>query len=272
MSGDADELTRSREVLLDALSALGDHADNVVVVGAHAVYLRTLDVELAVAPLTSDSDLLLDARNLAPEPLIESAMTAAGFRMRRTKDPGCWESPDGVPVDLMVPETIAGKGRRRAADIEPHCHRVARRSKGLEAALVDRSRTVVPSLAADDRPSIVANVAGPMALIVAKQHKIHERLGSTRLSAKDAHDVYRLLVAVDTPVLVQLARVLLAHPLSAEVTREAIGHLGALFAAGPDARGSAMAGEAEAGVGDPDVVAASTAALAADLLDAIGTT
>ena len=42
-----------------------------------------------------------------------------------------------------------------------------------------------------------------------------------------------------------------------------------MFAAGPEALGSVMAGRAEAGVGEPDIVAASVAALADDLLLAL---
>ena len=54
------------------------------------------------------------------------------------------------------------------------------------------------------------------------------------------------------------------------MTREALDLLAELFAAGPDAAGSDMAGRAEEGVGDPEVVAASTAVLAADLLTTLG--
>jgi hypothetical protein len=43
-----------------------------------------------------------------------------------------------------------------------------------------------------------------------------------------------------------------------------------LFAAGPDTLGSSMAGRAEEGVGDPEVVAASVAVLARELLEALG--
>lgn len=36
-----DLLVRSRAALLDALEALEDHRDSVIVVGAQAIYLRT---------------------------------------------------------------------------------------------------------------------------------------------------------------------------------------------------------------------------------------
>jgi len=43
-----------------------------------------------------------------------------------------------------------------------------------------------------------------------------------------------------------------------------------MFAAGPEALGSAMAGRAEEGVGEPEKVSASVALLAADLLRTLG--
>lgn len=73
-------------------------------------------------------------------------------------------------------------------------------ARGLEAALVDSSRKSIGALdpAADPREFIVA-VAGPAALLVAKIHKLHDRIDTPgRLNNKDAHDVYRLLRAIET--------------------------------------------------------------------------
>ena len=47
----------ARQILLDALVALAPHGDAVIVVGAQAVYLRTNETELAIAPYTTDGDL-----------------------------------------------------------------------------------------------------------------------------------------------------------------------------------------------------------------------
>ena len=113
-------------------------------------------------------------------------------------------------------------------------------------------------------------MAGPTALLIAKLHKIHDRVDApSRLDNKDAHDIYRLLRAVDTDVLVEVSGRLLDEEVSAEVTRDALGYLGELFAEGPDARGSVMAGAAEELVGDPIAVAESVALLAQDLLAAL---
>ncbi len=61
----------------------------------------------------------------------------ASFGFTLCEPPGRWVSPDGVYVDLMVPDALAGPGSR-GARLGPHGRRVARRAKGLEAALVDR--------------------------------------------------------------------------------------------------------------------------------------
>lgn len=134
-----DELpVRVRNALLDALEALDEHRDSVVVVGAQAVYLHTGAADVALAEATKDSDLALDTRRLEDEPLIEQAMRAAGFHQDLVKaQPGAWLSRDGIPVDLMVPEALAGSSGRRAARIDPHARDAARRAVGLEAAVVD---------------------------------------------------------------------------------------------------------------------------------------
>lgn len=54
----------ARAVLLDALQALGDQVDGVVVVGAQAIYLRTGDLQLRTAAYTTDADLALSPPRL----------------------------------------------------------------------------------------------------------------------------------------------------------------------------------------------------------------
>ncbi len=89
------------------------------------------------------------------------------------------------------------------------------------------------------------------------------------MNDKDAHDVYRLLVACSTHDLADAFRRLLSHDLAGSVTGLAVGFLRELFADSSRALGSVMAGRAETGIGMPNVVAASATALAADLLDAL---
>ena len=194
-SGDVDPLIAARSALLDALDALREHINALVIVGAQAVYLHTGAAPVALAEATKDSDLALDPRVLASEPLLEEAMREAGFsRDLRSTQPGAWLNAAGIPVDLMVPEALAGQSGRRGARIPPHAKDAARRAVGLEAAIVDHSPIEIRALARDDHRSHTANVAGPAALLVAKLHKIGERQATPgRLVDKDAHDIYRLL-------------------------------------------------------------------------------
>lgn len=267
--GDADLLVAARSALLDALDALAAHLDALVVVGAQAIYLHTGAADVALAETTRDSDVVIDPRELGTDPLIDDAMKRARFYRNLTKgQPGSWLSPSGIPVDLMVPEALAGKGGSRDGRIPPHGKGSTRRATGLEAAIVDNSpRTICALDPEDDREATVA-VAGPAALLVAKLHKIGERQDRLkRLVNKDAHDIYRLLVAADHTIAARLLE-LSEDELCGEVTSQAIAYLRELFA-DASALGSRMAGAAEALVGDPAVVAASAAALAGDLLAAI---
>lgn len=270
MSGDTNLIVEARAALLDALTALKVHRDSIILVGAQAIYLHTGQASFAIAEATKDSDLALDTRTLRDDPHLEDAMAKAGFVLNPTSNqPGAWISPHGIPVDLMVPEYLAGPPGRRAAKIPPHSKQSARRTLGLEAAVVDHSAMRVDSLDGHGR-STMAEVAGPAALLVAKLHKLGERTDQpSRLSDKDAHDCYRLLVATSTDDLAAAIRRILAEEISRDVTMQAMRFLRQLFGQGPEALGSMMAGRAETGVGQPEVVAAAVSVLAADLLNAI---
>ena len=135
-------------------------------------------------------------------------MTAAGFS--RGNRVGAWVvsrdidgTPTNIEVDLMVPEAVGGAGSR-AARLVGHAKHVARKTRGLEAALVDTHTTVIAALDAADTRSFSVAAAGPAALIVSKIHKIRERLAERakrRLDDKDALDVLRLLRAAPTEAL-----------------------------------------------------------------------
>lgn len=268
-TGDSDLLVRARGALLDALEALKAHRSQIVVIGAQAVYLHTGGTRLAIAEATKDSDLAVDPRGLADVPLIEEAMAEAGFT--RSDQPGTWTNRDGIPVDLMVPEAaLADRAGSRGARVPPHNRHAMRRARGLEAAIIDAPTLTITGLGHDEHRLIQAAVASPAALLVAKLHKINERSQEDpeRLVDKDAHDIYRLLVAIDTEVLATALTRLLRDELAGEVTRDALGYLRVLFAgSGPESLGAMMAGRAEAGVGQPAVVAASVNALAEELLN-----
>lgn len=229
-------------MLLDALDALAAHGSAVVLAGAHAVYARTGSAELdaSVAPFTSDADLALDPRLLGPDPRIDEAMAAAGFRL--TAEPGIWtartlvgEEIVEIPVDLLVPEALAGSGRR-AARLPEHGRNAARRTPGLEAGVVDRSVLRIASLEphVDQRVRSVS-VAGVPALFVAKAHKISERLVDAqrgrpgRLKPKDASDVIRLMQAVSPDEVGRRLKAIAGDPVAGQSVREGVDHLRQLF-------------------------------------------
>ena len=138
MSGAPDPLyVRARAALLDAAEALAEQLDAVVLVGAQAVYLHTGDADfVAAAPYTTDADFCIAPAHLNDTPLLDELLTACGFSPREQpgeqpgQQPGAWFSPDGIPVDLMVPEALAGPGSR-GARLKSHGKKVARRAKGL---------------------------------------------------------------------------------------------------------------------------------------------
>lgn len=268
MPGEPDALyVAARRTLLDALEALGEHRRAVVLVGAQAVYLIAGEGDLAVAPFTTDADLALDPSRLQSNPLLEAALTAAGFTPATGKV-GTWSGRDGIDVDFLVPEAVGGPGRR-AARISPHREGVARKARGLEAALVDSELVVIRALDEGDERSFKIASAGPAALLVAKLIKIAERSNApTRLVDKDALDVLRLLRATKTADLAARLHRLRRTELSREVTDEALRLLPRLFGT-PEAEGSQMAVRATSPLEDPAVIAASCVTLASDLLDAV---
>lgn len=251
MPGVGNLIVEARAALLDAVAALEAQKDSVTLIGAQAIYLRTGSATFALAE---------------PPRTPTWRSIHGGFILDAvSRQPGAWMSPKGIPVDLMVPEHLAGPDSRRGVRIPPHDKHSERRAAGLEAAIIDRSPMSVESLD-DDGRSAVVNVAGPAALLVAKLHKLGERVATPdRLNDKDAHDIYRLLVATETADLATTVRGLEADEVSKDVTAQALVYLEQLFAS-PQSLGSTMAGRAEEGVGQPDTVSASTSFLAQDLL------
>ena len=249
MSGELDPLYGvARQVLFDGLEALDVHREAIVLVGAQAVYLHTGDIDLAVAPFTIDADVALNPRIIEPLPLLEELMISSGFR--HGSQPGIWlktrevgDRSIDVTLDLLVPDSLGGEGRR-GARLTSHGSNVARKARGLEATLVDNVLLEISSFESRDVRSYHVRVAGPSALLVAKLHKLGERENTPgRLKAKDALDVFRLLRGVSTQDFVDGFGKLRADDLSTTVTSEAIQYLGRLFGRA-DAVGSRLVAEA----------------------------
>lgn len=258
----------SRRALLDALEALGDQRACLVLIGAQAVYLHAPDDDLAVAPTTTDADLGLDPDLLAESPLLGDRLGAADFEL--TAEPGIWMSRHGATVDLIVPESLAGTGRR-GARLGVHGNKVARRAVGIEGCLVDNEAMTIGALDDDDdddRTFSIA-VAGPAALVVAKVHKIAGRRDEARgrLKDKDALDVYRLLRAVEPRAFAGGFARLRESNLAAASTRWATAQFETLFAAG-DAVGVEMVVRATEGLMPEAEMRAALPLLARDILDA----
>jgi hypothetical protein len=236
------EYVAARRVLLDALEALGPHEKALILVGAQAVYLRAGPGSLPIAEFTTDGDLTIDPELLSEAPPLGELMQAAGFELTRLQgaaEPGIWQKEvevDGrkitVPVDLIVPSEVAPPGGTRSARLPGHGKRAARKTVGLEAALVDNGLIAIEALELEDRRSASLRVAGVAALLVAKTHKILDRIGSgreDRLSDKDGADVVRLMGASPPPAVALTLKHLMADPTAAAATEVAVEHFEELF-------------------------------------------
>lgn len=266
----APEYIAARRVLLDALAALEGHLDNLILVGAQAVYHHTGDANLNVPLMTTDADLAIDTHRLADVPEIGGVLRNAGFTPG--PNPGHWVALSDIAVDLMVVPHQARTTRAsaRAARLQPHERLTARIAHGLEPALIDNARVTIAALEPGDPRSFRLAIAGPAALLTAKVIKISERLDQVdrqpdRLKGKDSLDAFRILQAIETPDLVDGFRKHEADAHAAAATAEAIDLL-RLHASTPRGRISALA--ATAAQGDP-TVAPAFAALTNDLLAAL---
>ncbi|MGH3274314.1 MAG: hypothetical protein ACRDNZ_08315 [Streptosporangiaceae bacterium] len=266
----APEYVTARRVLLDALTALQGHLDNLILVGAQAVYHHAGEADLNVPLFTTDGDLAINTRDLADVPEIGMVLRAAGFAPG--PNPGHWVTSGDVAVDLMVVPHQAGTTRAsaRAARLDPHERLTARIARGLEPALVDNEHVTIEALEPGDPRAFELRVAGPAALLTAKAIKISERLNQAdtqpdRLKQKDALDAFRLLQAIDTPDLVRGFAKHREDEHAAPVTADAL-KIYRAHAGTPQSRIAVLA--ADAAQGDP-TVAPAFAALVIDLLSAL---
>jgi hypothetical protein len=271
---EVDELYMvSRRVLLDALDALGAHRQSIVLVGAQAVYLRVGEADLAVAPFTTDGDLVIDPAGLAEIPPLEKALMDAGFLPKSKDSVGVWitkrptsqSTATEIAIDLLVPASVSPGSGRRAAQLPGHDSRAARIVKGLDGAIIDANVMALDALEISDGRTFNVRVAGPAALLIAKVHKISERHGTNRQSDKDALDVLRLLRGTETDDLAQRYERLLADPRSTEAAKIGKDLLKKQFMA-RSGIGIEMAIRSAGVLGNASEIAASCEILSGDLL------
>ena len=263
MPGVPDPLyVRARAGLLDAVEALGVHRESVVLVGAQAIYLHTGDADLAVAEYTTDADFALSPGDLADAPLLGDLLGARGFTPRQ--DPGGWLSPDGIYIDPMVPETLAGPGRRGAM-LGPHGRRTARRAKGLEGAgsiaTGEPSHLWMrPTRGQQQSGSLVpAPSSSPTSTRSASASAGKTACGTRTLST------FCVSYEPSNPRTWRIAFARWLGRLSADVTAEALELLPALFGE-PDGEGVLMAVRAAGQAENPATIAGSLMALVHELL------
>ena len=130
----------------------------------------------------------------------------------------------------------------------------------------------VRALADGDDRAYEINVAGPAALLVAKVHKLLDRVNADanrRIDSKDAFDVFRLQQAVETAELIDEINLLAAAEVSAEVTAEAMAGFRELFGT-PTGPGTLLVAEHVAGIEDREVIIASSVALSEELIRGVG--
>jgi hypothetical protein len=278
----------ARCVLLDALEALAGHRDAVIIVGAQAVYLHSNDADLdaGVAPYTTDGDLAIVPHRLSGEPEIADAMRRNGFTLKVKAgggvEPGSWLAtvtvdgqPQMIPVDLIVPGELAPNHGRRDARLPDHGSNATRWAAGLEAAVLDNQPMTVGSLQPDaDARQLQVRVAGPAALLIAKCHKIYERLQDSspgrahRVRSKDSGDVIRLMRGLTSGE--QIGRQMAAmadDAMAGSTVAVGVTLLESLFGRGASP-GIAMAAEALTGALDAEQIRALAPAFVAELTHA----
>jgi hypothetical protein len=236
------EYVAARRVLLDALQALAPHEAALILAGAQAVYLRTGPGSLPIAEFTTDGDLTIDPELLSEAPALGELMQAAGFELTRLQgaaEPGIWQKEvevDGreiaVPIDLIVPSEAAPPGGKRGARLPGHGKHAARKTSGLEAALIDNEVIAIEAIEPDDRRQARLRVAGVAALLVAKTHKIADRVESgreDRLSDKDGADVVRLMGTSSPAEVASTIEELIDDPTAGVATKIAVERFEELF-------------------------------------------
>ena len=206
------EIEWSRRAIINVVEVLQVHAESLTLIGAHAVLLRTMDLDVPRMP-TGDGDLGVTPGLVSDLPSIETLLADAGYEHRTTARPGLWgreryEEPDGKQsfrekIDLLAPHGLSGtasRSKRGVHALQPaHGKLAVGNALGLELAAFNRSLVTITDFA-DPRLTADLQVAEIPALILAKGSKIGERLREPRkgpVRDKDLGDLWRLMAVTD---------------------------------------------------------------------------
>lgn len=231
------EIEWSRRAIINVVDVLSAHAESLTLVGAHAVLLRTVDLDVPRMP-TGDADLGVTPGLVGDLPSIEALLTGAGYEHRTTARPGLWgrqpyNEPDGTrsfreKVDLLAPHGLSGAASRSKRGVPAlhgaHGKRAVGNALGLELAAFNRSLVTITDFA-DTRLSTKLHVAGIPALILAKGSKVGERLREPRKGAvrdKDLGDLWRLMAVADPSDTVRAVGTFLDHPEVGASVRQSV--------------------------------------------------
>ncbi|GAA2142442.1 hypothetical protein GCM10009844_13620 [Nocardioides koreensis] len=221
------EIEWSRRAIINVVGVLAAHAESLTLVGAHAVLLRTMDLDVPRMP-TGDGDLGVTPGLVDGLPSIEALLSDAGYEHRTTARPGLWgrepyDERDGTrsfreKIDLLAPHGLSGtasRSKRGVPALQPAHGKVAvGNALGLELAAFNRSLVTITDYA-DPRLTTEIHVAEIPALILAKGSKVGERLREQRkgpVRDKDLGDLWRLMAAADPAETARVIMEFVDHP------------------------------------------------------------
>ncbi len=231
------EIEWSRRAIINVVAVLAAHSESLTLVGAHAVLLRTMDLDAPRMP-TGDGDLGVTPGLVGDVPSIETLLAQAGYEHRTTARPGLWgreryDEADGrrvfrEKIDLLAPHGLSGassRTRRGVPTLQPaHGKLAVGNAVGLELASFNRSPMTITDFA-DPELSVEIFVAGIPALILAKGSKIGERMRDPRkgpVRDKDFGDLWRLAaVAAADQTVREIAR-FVDHPQVGANVRQSV--------------------------------------------------
>ncbi|WP_448073854.1 hypothetical protein [Georgenia yuyongxinii] len=202
------EMEWSPRAIINVAGALAAHTESLTLVGAHAVLLRTMDLDAPRMP-TGEGDFGVTPGLVSDLPSIDVLLVGKGYEHRTTARPGLWgrepyDAPDGKrafreKVDLLTPHGLSGTVSRNKRGVpalqSAHGKLTVGNALGLELAAFNRSLMTIPNFA-DPRLAAEIHVAEAPALVLAKGSKIGERLFQPRKGAlrdKGFGDLWRLL-------------------------------------------------------------------------------